>query len=284
MENDSIHDDLTKAFDNLTSSDVPEAAAPEAPEVDEWIEAPKSFKPEYHEGFKALPLEMRKYIHQRESETEKGFKDFGEKLKGYQWIDEVYGKNKERLGGLSLKEWVEDMAAVDGCLAANPAATIKALSDYYKISQNNQDQGQPQVSPVEQKIAALEQRFSQYMTQRENERVQSEFDTFINEKDEAGNLKHPYFNEVKNEMSALFGGGLVKNFAEAYDKAVRLNPDVWEKLNAERIRSEMEKKAAEAEKSKNAAFDPQSKATPANDPSDDSVRGDLERVMEQMGI
>ena len=80
------------------------------------------------------------------------------------------------------------------------------------------------------------------------------------------------------------GGGLVKNFAEAYDKAVRLNPEVWEKLNAERMRLEMEKKAAEAEKSKNAAFDPQSKATPANDPSDDSVRGDLERVMEQMGI
>lgn len=89
-----------------------EQSSENASSVDEYLDAPKSYKKEYAEKFKTLAPEWRKYLTEREKETERGFSDFGNKLNGYKWVDSVFQPRSERLSksGISsrssiLKLW-----------------------------------------------------------------------------------------------------------------------------------------------------------------------------------
>ena len=83
--------------------------------------------------------------------------------------------------------------------------------------------------------------------------MKSELDAFVNAKDESGNLKHAYFDDVKEEMRKLFAAGLVNNFDDAYNRAIWAVDSVREKMIAERAKNDMAQKQATAQKAKTAA-------------------------------
>lgn len=141
-----------------------------APKTDEdFLTAPRSYKKEYAEAFKSLPPEMRRYLHERESETEKGFSRINNELNSRRWIDEVFAPRSERLGKLGIskaKDWVEAMARVDDALETNPLATLQNLAAAYGVSL---EQRAPQTSgsgvdfsPLLERLDAFEGKFNRF--------------------------------------------------------------------------------------------------------------------------
>lgn len=249
--------------------------------VDEWMSAPESYKQEYKDSFKSLSPEWRKYLIEREKQVEKGFSEQGTRLDGYKWVDEAYNSRRDRLGGMSSREYFEQLAAIDDAFETDPAATLKALAEYYNVNQNSSAQREPWQNEINQ----LKREYSslrQSLQNQENNRIKAEFDALVAAKDEAGNLKFPYINEVKNEMGAAFAAGKAKNFAEAYDLAVWLNPDVREKMIAAKAEADLKAKAEAAAKAKNAAFAPKGKEEGIND-GEMSTRDVLLREFRKQG-
>ena len=138
-----------------------EQSSENASSVDEYLDAPKSYKKEYAEKFKTLAPEWRKYLTEREKETERGFSDFGNKLNGYKWVDSVFQPRSERLSksGISQpQQYFEALAKIEDAINQDPRGTIKTLIEAYGVNladDNNSEQNQ-----LQQKISRLEQGFN----------------------------------------------------------------------------------------------------------------------------
>ena len=117
------------------------------------------------------------------------------------------------------------------------------------------------ITPYEQKIAQLEGKLSQFDQFQNNSRqaelgrlqsnIMSEIQTFAGAKDSAGNLLHPYFADVEQNMAATLAGYHAMKMPapplqELYDMAVRANPSTYERLTAQ------QKTAAEAQRASEA--------------------------------
>lgn len=254
------------------------------PPVDEYLDAPKSYKKEYAETFKTLSPEWRKYLHERESDVEKGFSRLNNQLGSYKFLNDAFTQRQQRLSGYGInkqQDWIEQLIKVEDALENDPAATIKALAEAYGTdtagtapADNPQYLGK--IKQLEQNISSLQQ----YVNQSQQQQAQKAFESFIGAKDENGASRHPYFEEVREGMSALLSQGGAKDLEEAYEKAVWLNPEVREKVIAQRAQAELQSKAAEAQKAKAAAFSPKGKAVPEQ--GNLSLREELEKGFEAL--
>jgi hypothetical protein len=103
----------------------------------------------------------------------------------------------------------------------------------------------------------------------------------MNAKDESGNAKHIYFDDVRDEMVALLKSGLAKDYEDAYNQAVWRVESVRNKMIAAQAKAELEQKTATAQKAKTAAFEPTSKTE--GTPKKLSLREELERNMAMFG-
>ena len=135
-----------KEFNHPASVDAADFGAQQSPDnfeqekkdgnVDAYLEAPRSYKKEYAELFRTLPPELRKYLHERESEAERGFSKINNELSSRRWIDDVFNRRHQRLERLGInrpQEWVETMACIDDALEKDPKGTLRFLADTYGI-------------------------------------------------------------------------------------------------------------------------------------------------------
>lgn len=267
---------------NQTSGNNGEQINENGSTVDEYLTAPASYAKEYAETFKTLPPEMRKYLHQREKETEQGFSKYKSQQK---WIDDLYNSRKDILSSqyTNVQSWVGDLAKLYDLLNGdNPAAIIKSLAKSYNVNLNaDTQQDNSAVDPVSQKLALMEERtntLAQYLANQQQNAAMQAIQDFVNEKDDQGNSVHPHFEAVKGIMGQLLNSGSAKNVKDAYDQAIWLNPEVRTKL----IEAELKNKTVEASKAAAAGFDPKSKASP--DYSGLTTREILEREFAKHNI
>lgn len=264
-----LHDEIEKAYASATSQsqepenkvDVSEDAKAtepaQAPEV-EVITAPNSYKQEYKESFNTLPHDWQKYLAAREKEMEQGL---SRARNENNWVNNLYNPRKDSLtaqGYKNAQEYFETLVGIADALDQDPNGTIAKLSNIYG---SNPNPSQPTV--LEQQINSLaqsQQEMRNYIDSVRNERIANEWNSFVNAKDEAGNLKHPYIEEVKDEMQTLFKAGIAKNYEDAYARAIWQVEDVRNKLMAAKTQSEIATKQANAQKVKSASFNPSSKA------------------------
>ena len=149
-----------------TSAAACEQLPPVKPETD-YLTAPRSYKKEYAETFKTLPPEMRKYLHERESETEKGFSRINNELNNRRWIDDAFASRLSRLEKLGInkaQDWVETMARIDDALAADPNQTLRELAQIYgvKDSASAAQNYERELTSLQQGLAELNRNFSQF--------------------------------------------------------------------------------------------------------------------------
>ena len=264
-----------------------EQTQPQEPAVtDEWMIAPKAYRQEFQEPFKALSPEFRKYLHEREKQTEKGFSDLGNKLNGYKWADDVYSSRQERLNSLGFKnskEYVEHMSAIDDALEKDPYGTLMVLAQAYGVDFNNNETAfsslQRQFGEINQRVAAQEA----FIKKQQEKLAGDAFNAFVNAKDEAGNSKHPYFEDVRQDMINLFTSGRCDNFEQAYEMAIVDNKDVREKMLEAQVEAKLKAKAQEASKAKGAAFEVKPKQ--ATTPSENlTTRQALEKKARELNI
>lgn len=280
-ETQSPDSDNLPANGNLAEEQIAAASGADDP----YLNAPASYKKEYVEAFKALTPEMRKYLHERESETEKGFSRLNNQLNGYKWMDEVFNARKERLGDVSARQYFEQLSAVDDCLAENPAEALKALAEYYDVNINPQESAQ-QPWPWQGEFNRLRQGYSslqQAMQEIKNERATQIVSEFAGAKDDNGQAKHPYFEQVRDAMRGLLNSGAAQTMEDAYEKAVWITPEIREKFLADKSAADLSAKVAEAEKAKAAGFALKGK-TAKKDLSEMSTREVLEMKMRESGL
>jgi hypothetical protein len=247
-------------------------------EPTEVISAPNSYKQEYKDSFNQLPTEWQKYLSSREKEVEQGL---SRARNQYSWVDKVYNDRKDALvaqGYNNAQDYINDLVLISDALNKDPATTLNLLKQNYNVDAGTQD------NALQRQLTALQQTVMQqqnFLQQQENNRVKSEYDAFVNAKDESGNLKHAYFEDVKEEMRKLFAAGLATNFEDAYNRAIWAVDSVREKMIAERAKNELAQKQATAQKAKTAAFEPTGKTE--GTPKKLSLREELERNMAIFG-
>lgn len=285
-----LRDELEQGFSSAeTQSETPatgnaveeQTASQEPAVIDEWMDAPKAYTKEYQEGFKALSPAWRKYLIEREKQVEKGFSEQGNKISGYKWADDVYGTRQERLGKLGFKgsrDYVEHLTAIDDALANDPVGTLRALSEAYGVDVNNNEQIsnslQKQINEIQQSLANQQA----FIQAQQKQNADKAFNEFINAKDDAGTLKHPYWEDVRADMVPLLQNGISPTLEDAYERAIWSNKAVREKIIAAQAKAELDSKVAAASKAKEAGFTPKSKQTAPD--RELSLREELEAAFE----
>ena len=266
-----LRDELEQGFtsaeeqsETLVSDNVEEQPVSQEPAViDEWMDAPKSYTKEYQDTFKTLSPEWRKYLIEREKQVERGFSEKNNRIDAYKWADNAFNSRQDRMAKLGFQkaqDYIEHMTAIDDALELNPAETIKALANAYGVNfgeTTNSD------TEVQRQIANMQQEMLSYKTFIQNQQqmqANNEFNAFINAKDDAGNPKHPYFEDVRTDMQNILRQGGAKNFEEAYSKAIWANEAVRQKLIEESVKQQLNSKVEAAKVAKDAGFTPKSKA------------------------
>jgi hypothetical protein len=230
----------------------------------EVITAPNSYTKEAKDWFATLPQDNQRYLAEREKQYEQGL---SRARNQYSWVDKVYNDRKDALaqqGYKSAQDYINDLVLISDALNKNPSETIKALQTNYGLTDNGGQQTQD--NALLREIKALQETVSQqqsYLNNQQQEKIAGEYNSFVNAKDDNGNLKHAYFEDVKAEMANLFNAGLAKNFEDAYNQAIWRVESVRDKLIAEKAAGAQVKNEAVTQKAKTAAFEPSAKAEPS---------------------
>ena len=264
--------------DNKKISDSQKTEIFETPQQaqneEQYLQAPESFKDKIAETICDLPLEWRRFLYARESEIAKGFGDMRSRAGAYKWLEDIYSSRIDELqkhGVKSTDEWLKNMVKIDTMLSQTPADTIKFLADTYGVNYGQN------ISNL--KTSAKEQTLPQMIG---TQLINQELSGFINEQDEQGNLKHPFYGEVVKDMYELLSKGVVTNIKDAYETAIWFNDSVRNKLIAQRTQETIALKRKDAQKSKEAAFAPKGKAVPEK--KDLSLREELEMRFAELGF
>lgn len=245
--------------ENVATSEDNNTAPAEPVEV---ITAPNSYTKEAKDWFNTLPHENQKYLAEREKQFEQGL---SRARNQYGWVDKVFNDRKDALtaqGYKSAQEYINDLVLISDALNKNPLQTIEALKANYAVDGGQQT---TQDNALQRELKALQDKVQQqqsYLDNQEKARIVSLYNDFVNAKDENGNPKHVYFEEVKPEMQALFNAGLASDFEDAYNQAIWRVENVRNKLIAERAAGAQVKTAAQTQKAKTAAFEPTAKSEP----------------------
>lgn len=259
-----------------TSENNNEPAPAEPTDV---ITAPNSYKQDFKDSFNQLPTEWQKYLATREKEVEQGL---SKARNQYSWVDKVYNDRREALaaqGYNSAQDYINDLVLISDALAKDPTATLEALRSNYGVEANGQEN-----NALQRQLMALQQTVNQqqsYLNAQRQESIVNALNAFMNAKDESGNAKHIYFDDVRDEMVALLKSGLAKDYEDAYNQAVWRVESVRNKMIAAQAKAELEQKTATAQKAKTAAFEPTSKTE--GTPKKLSLREELERNMAMFG-
>ncbi len=244
----------------INQTDGEQARGCASPEADPYLEAPKSFKKEFAEAFRSLTPEMRKYLHERESENTKGFSRLNNELQSRKWIDDFYASRQERLrrnGMNSPREWMDYLAKFDDAFAYDPESALNLLAQKFNLAGRMHPSEYPnrQYQDISQRLASLEEGLRR---QRMID-AQEVLAAFANARDDAGELKHPHYEAVKAVIGALLGSGVASDLESAYEQAIWSDKNIRNELMKAKTESELKNRVSEAQKARQAGFNPKGK-------------------------
>jgi hypothetical protein len=265
------------------SADQPDAAKTEQVTTAEpskpAIDPPLSWSAEMKAKWAALPPELQTYVTQRDKESHTAYTQAGEKLKtlteqikSHEPLDQLITAHKDNFArrGVTAAQAFAVLLEAQRQLDSNPVSGLVQIGRTYGIdlqpalqglpAQLTQQQPQQQVQEhplfvqmkqqLEGKLDSLEKRLNEREiaeAQAIDQDIRDNIETFKAEKDKSGNLRRPYFDEVKPMMATLLKEGHATDLDAAYDTAVRATPSVFERIQADQRKTEEAKQKAEAE-------------------------------------
>lgn len=122
-------------------------------------------------------------------------------------------------------------------------AAQSAGIDLQKLATGQIDPMSIKTQSLQNKVAELENRLASFGSREDtqkNEYAQLEINKF------ADNPENKYFADVREDMALLLEAGKAKDMADAYEKACRLNPDIFEAVQKEKAKALANKKNADA--------------------------------------
>jgi len=236
-----------------TSEEPPAPAAPEEPPApaEPAVPAPRTWRTEAAAKWATLPPEVQKEVLKREDDIFKGLESYKADAQVGKTVNSIiapYAPMLQQMG-------ISPMQQIDGLMRAHytlatgtpeqKQIAFQKLAAEYRVDLNAEAPFvDPQVQGLQKQLADLQ---SQFMGRQRQEAevtrtsIQREIDTF------ATDPAHPHFDTLANDIAGLIKAGAAKDLAEAYEKAVWLNP-VTRAAEQSRISAETSAKAkADAE-------------------------------------
>jgi len=284
------------------TEEVAEQGEDKAPAL-EAISAPKHWPKEEQEIFNAWDANVQHQVMDRYKAMEGDYTKKTQALAKYkkrnESLDEIYGPFKEewKRAGMDEVAATRQLLAAHDYLRTQPQQALKWLAKSYGVdltavnddTATEDEYADPQMKAMQQQIAQLQGTIQNQQLQAQNiqkQEVQSLIDNFQAAKDADGNLKHPHFETVQNQMSGLISSGVAKDIASAYEMAVFANPETRAKVLEEQAKktTQQEVKAEAVQKAKKQQrVNVKGSGTPSNSgvPSGMKLRETIEYVMKQ---
>ena len=272
----SLNDELEAAFASPEGEETPaETPAEETAEVKEETEpeplsAPEHWPEETRTLFEAAPREWQEWALKRDSEVDNMIREKTEGIsefrKTYDPVDKIFEpyRNQLIMAGLTPADVISRWAAAEQMLQNEPVKAIQYLMQQYNISQDalsaEEVSEDPDIAKLRNEINALRQDYTtrqQTDQQQSQEAISNQIQQFVQEKDESGNLTHPYFEDVTADIVGLakaeWALGRKPDLNNLYERAVWANPetraklqDAQQKAASKAAEKEAQRKAKEA--------------------------------------
>jgi len=220
---------------------VPQLKTEPTDQVEEplWKRPPASWKKDYHEDWKTAPARIQEYAWQRENEMKAGVEPLISKAQFADQMQEVLNPYMNTIQGLGIDapKAVKALMEADHALRySNPQEKhqyFARLAQSYGVDLNNMG-NLPQQMPVDPTIFALQnelnnvrgevQGWKQAQEQQQNQALLGEINIF--------SQKAEYFEEARPVMIQLLQSGVATDLDDAYQKALRLDPNLFESVQA----------------------------------------------------
>ena len=202
---------------------------------------PSSWKKDYEESWGKLDPTLQDYISQRESDFAKGVSTYKSQWDQAQPIMSTIEKFAPVLqqNGLDAATWINSLGTAHQTLVyGNPDQKLQMfaqLANDYGVDLNGLTGGQgvsPQFSMIAQELSQIKNQWQQFQSQQEQQeqtQLKGEIESFSKDK--------PYFDDVRETMAGLLQNNMASDLNTAYDKAIRLHDDIWQKVQSEQVKS-----------------------------------------------
>ena len=297
-------EEVEEAEDLEVSEEVEEEAEeteeePAEEEVEAVVEAPDHWAAADKERFAAAPPELQSWLLERHKSMEGDYtrksQEIAETKKNWEPVQEIFAPHMDQLraNGQTPASVIQYWASVENALRQDPAQALRGLAQQYGVTLGEQSADDtyidPQVQSMQQELRGLKQQVQQREQHEENQRratTNQDIESFQTQKTEAGELAHPHFDDVMDDMKTLAeverANGRTPKLGDLYEKAVWANPTVREKVlaaqqhaAAKKAESVARAKAAKAKGAKKTL-----RASPdGNSSSDLSLRDELSQMM-----
>ena len=253
---------LSQQFDEVQNEAPVEAVKPQvepepeiAPEPPVWERPPASWKKDYHEAWTTADPKLKEYAWKREEEMKAGVQPLLSKAQFADQMQQAIDPYMNNIRGLGIEapQAVKALMEADNVLRHG---TPQQKQQYFAqlAQQYGINMGEVQVQPTDPNFYAIQNELAQvrgevlnWKQQQEaaqNQALLSEINQF--------QAKAEYFEEARPIMIQLLNSGVAQDLDDAYQKAIRLDNDLFTKHQqasqgaADAAKREASNKAAKA--------------------------------------
>jgi hypothetical protein len=202
-----------------------------------WAKPPSSWKKDYSEPWDTVDPKVQEYIWQREDEMRAGIEPLKTKAQLAEQMQKAAEPYMQTIQGLGV-----DLPTAVGALMdadhnlrygspQQKRAYLNQLAQQYGVNLGDAGDYQqempvdPYISQLQQELYGLRNEVVGWKQQQEaskNETLQAEIQEFSS--------KAEFFEDAKPTMITLLQSGVASTLQDAYDKAVRLDNDLFERV------------------------------------------------------
>jgi hypothetical protein len=225
-----------------------------------WKRAPASWKKDYHDVWQTADPRMQEYAWQREEQMRKGVEPLISKAQFADQINEVVSPYLQTIQGMGLDtpKAVKALLEADHMLRTSNGQDklqlFSRLAQQYGVNLNevNFQQGvDPTIYALQNELNNVRGEvngWKQQQEQAQNQQLLGEIEKFSS--------KAEHFEEARPTMIQLLQSGVAQTLEDAYEKAVRLDPELFDSVQVS--------KQAELDNAKRVAADRAAKSARAN--------------------
>lgn len=207
---------------------------------------PTSWKKDYEEHWGKLDPTLQDYLIQRESEFANGVSTYKKELDHAKPFVEAMQPFLPLLQQHNIQpsQWISNLGNAHRMLAMGSPEEKQRIfaqlaNDYgVQLGALTGQQADPQFSMMAQELSQLKNQLHGFLSAQEQQSmasVQSEISKFAE--------SHPHFEALRESMSALLQSGMANDLQSAYDKAIRLNDELWQQTQEEARQAKLAEEA-----------------------------------------
>lgn len=224
-----------------------EQDAAKAAQISQTVEHPGLSK-EALALWATAPEALRADIMRRTTELTRGIEQYKGELEQTKKTYEPINRYMEmaQQSGRTLDAVLADYTGIENMLHQNPVQGIMQICQNLGLNtqalaqalvgmppqQPLQQQQQPPQTPAE--LKRLEERLDRFEQEQKFKTFEQQVNDFANARSADGMPEHPYFVELADSISEMLETKFARNLLDAYEKAVRLNPEIAERIAQDR--------------------------------------------------